>query len=624
MYKGSIFEKDGIRYETLQDGIEHVAKNRSACIRTKNLSKCITIKQAIREGLIIQITAVKSGDLFKAEKKDPGKKNLKPVVFDSIASEYLKIERVSSRKENIYFMPVDKLRAQVYLAHGLIYPSVYDKAGLSNDFDDSQCQTPADLTLFETLQPLKSNQLLLKILLHPNEIKSAEQTGKILRLAIPLPISRLIGIGVPSSVGDINRYVDGWVKPDVPVPRYLFTTATAPSKSDQQEFRWDSQRKSVKPIEGLSESISRFDRYLGIMALLRNARRYFSEKTGYYADYPDVFFSICERVLGKNGLAPSESQMPHPLLLSLLGIEAQTSQTVSSVLLLAQSQEPYIEKEIARSLANEIYNHAEDKETLAQAFKMLFSGDYRSAIQILQRPSLPIEAAVLAGLYKFSGRQSNDQRTVKQRLHQDWSNMNQVRLVLAAIGSYHGYTSLDARETSLYSIHPLIRPYIENRPEIKFHLATNFERQLIEALYQRAFFPQDPLQDSSALYESFIAPKDRKTQRVASNLLVDSTYFVEDLIVYRYKVTLIGRIVMLLRSWKRDTIDENTEVGRYLMSQCISQADEYELSKKFGRQILRYRIAKNKVIDLIMEQKISINPRVLEVALEEDFKGNTK
>ena len=56
------------------------------------------------------------------------------------------------------------------------------------------------------------------------------------------------------------------------------------------------------------------------------------------------------------------------------------------------------------------------------------------------------------------------------------------------------------------------------------------------------------------------------------------------------------------------------------MSQCFFLADEYEISKKAGKQVLRYKIAKSKVIELITDQRITVNPRVLDAALEEDCK----
>jgi hypothetical protein len=140
-----------------------------------------------------------------------------------------------TKNDNVYYMPVDNLRAQVYLAHGLIYPGIYDKAGLSADFDDSQRLSPAELTLFEDPQPLKKNQLLLKVLLQLDEVTDADHSGSMLRFPLPLPISRISGIEVPQEVGDLDRFVDGWVKPDVPVPRHLFSLTLVPPVENHKD-----------------------------------------------------------------------------------------------------------------------------------------------------------------------------------------------------------------------------------------------------------------------------------------------------------------------------------------------------------------------------------------------------
>ena len=611
MKKGSIFEQHGVRYETCTDGIEHVPKNKSKCIRTKGESKCVTVEQAINAGLIRHTATPESDNLFTGVQKGDGNKS---------GTGASPPQNTRTKSDNIYFMPVDQLRAQVFLSHGLIYPAAYEKAGLSADFDDIQRFAPSDLTVFDSPQPLKDNQLLLNILLYPDEVADADRTGNALHLAIPLPISRLVAIEVPRQLADMKRYVDGWVKPDVPCPRGLFRPLPKQSASSEKNIGESFSRPNIKPVPEVFASIAKFDRYMGIMAFLRNATRYFSEKTGFYADYPDAFFQVAERLLNRAGLVNSSARPPAPLLLALLDLNTEISSTAECVLALAKSQDPYIDKDKARAFATDIYKGADAKDTLAQAFKTLFSRDYRSAIQVLQRPELPVEAAVLAALFKFSNRQSGDQRTVKQRLHEDWSKQTDAELALAALGAYHGYTSMDARETSLYSVHPMIRPLIEEHPAIKFDLGTVLEREIIEAIHQRAFAPKEPMPDTSTLFKALSSTPGLEKPLVQRLLVHDSTYSVADLLVRRYEVTLIGKIIQRFRAWRGDTIDEQSEAGRYLMSQCLFLADEYEISKKAGKQVLRYKIAKSKVIELITDQRITVNPRVLDAALEEDCK----
>ncbi|GEM_PF-1210238 len=625
MIKGSIFYRDGIEYQALVDGIEHVAKNKFYCIRPKGETKAVTIKQALRNGLIRKNVPGPNYDLFNAPaKKDLENGKEKYVVETPSRPGITTTEKIGYRKNNLYFMPVDQLRAQVFLAHGLIYPAVYDKAGLSANFDDALSLSPADLTMFESPQLLKKNQVLLKVLLNPDEILEAGSEGDIIHVTVPIPISRLVGIEIPIGNASVDRYVDGWVKPDVPVPRHLFSIAKDPSWTNENDDGRRIPRTSAKADPYLANSITKFDRYMGIMAFLRNASRYFSDKTGFYTDYPDEFFSVCQCILGRSSVTRSDLPTPAPLILALLDFDVRTTPTIDAILTLVRSQEPYIEKEKVRELARVIYTETGKKTTLAQAFKTLLNGDYRSAIQVFQRFECSAEAAIFAALYKFSGRQSNGYRTVKQRLHEDWSSQTQAQLVLAALGAYYGYTALDAAETTLYSVHSIFNFLKDERVDIKFHLTSNFERQLIETLYQRAFLSKEKEYQNIELFGESVPNFKIKRPSLPRPLVSDTTYYVQDLLVRQYEVTPAGRIIDLLKTWRRDTIDEESEVGKYLISQCFFWAGEYELSKKFGKKKLHYRIEKSKVIDLIVDGKIEFNPRILEFAIKEDIKAYAK
>jgi hypothetical protein len=621
MASQQMFEREGKKYIILQSDVEYVKVNKSDCIRIGSQKKCINIQKALNQHKIKEVIAENEDDLFgqKRELFD-GKDSEYSVVEEPIVDE---AERTRIRRATngiVYFMPVDQFRAQVYLVHGLIYPDIYDKPGLSKDFDDLQRNSPAELILFKKPQVPNNNQLLLKILLHPDEITAnAEQTGNVLYLSYPLPISRLVGIDIPISAGDLNRFIDGWVKPDVPVPRHLFSIISDLLSTDSENNAFSVKERNSDQISEVAESISKYDRYLGVMAFIRNAGRYFSQKTGHYTDYPAEYFSICERIVGQLDYDSSKCSTIHPLFLAFLDIVDQSVPISILIKNLTQSEEPYIDKNSARAIATEIYNKTGEKVILADAFKMLFNEDYRQAIHLLQKSDMPDEAAVLAALFKYSNRQSNDHRTIKQRFHEDWYNSTRASLSLAALGAYYGYTAMDARETSLYSVNPLISSIIEERPAIKFHLETSFERQIIEGLYQRAFFPGENIADTSIFYNEFISKLNPILPVLPKLFIHDASYKVIDLWVRQYNITPIGRIIQRLMAWNRDTIDGHSEVGQYLFMKLFSYID-YEVIRKDGKQIVLYRIAKRKVIDLIKDNKLDINVSAFELLLEDDIK----
>lgn len=657
MDKGAVFEKDGIVYEICQDGTEY-RENQKNCILPPGKTKCILIQKALNQELI-KIFRTEKGDLFRNDNQlDP--QNIEDYNINNLScpARCTNSPKTHTESGNIYYMPVDQLRARVFLAHGLIYPAIYDKAGLSVDFHDSQRETPARLRLYAAPQPLYHNQLLLRILLKQEEVNAAiaESNGEVLHLDIPLPISRLAGIEVPSVAGDLDHYTTGWITPDLPVPRHLFINATVPLSPDQENLHWQSlPSRDIQPRPDVAESIIRFDRYLGVMAFMRNVGRYFSENTGYYTDYPEVFFSTCERIMHKSNLTPAGCPTPPPLLLALLGFNISTMpETISSLLDLVNSQATYISKnkdDKAYRLAKEICKATDEQKTitLERAFKALFYGGYRDAISHLQGLDMPIEAAVLAGLIHFSA-QSHGYRLVKQRLHEDWSDQNQVYMVLAALGAYYGYTTLDAREYKLYSVHPLIdsllRDEYDKYPEIKFHLRTRFERELVEAIYQRAFFPNKPIQDSSSLFSTVITqpqPQQHLPDIELSGLPIHATnYKVQDLVVRQYKVTSsensaqasarnivvsqhettpIEKFIQHLRTWKRDVINDQSKVGIWLMGPVYRYAERFKFNFEKGgsNPIIGYSITKKELIKLIEDRTITFELKALEF-LEELIK----
>lgn len=626
MDKGSVFERDEKLYEVLQDGLFFVKKNKRYCIRPKGTKRGITIEQALNQGLIrkadhrSEIPSHMKGELFTHAKRNvltepkDGEE-----ISESIDTPYIAEEKSQIAAANIFYMPVDQLRAQVFLAHGLIYPGAYDKANSLSDFDDVQKFAPTALTLFASPRPVRKNNLLLQLKILPEEMGEYDSTSDILQLSMPLPISRIVSIDISPEAGDLNRYTNGWVKPDVPVPRHIFGKAESAPDGPNKEGPQESPQNGVRLKTEVVESIRKFDRYLGLMAFLRNSDRYFSGRMGYYSDYPEIFFSLCFLVIQEE-ITRFQSNPACVLLKSLLDLDVKLTPAVKIILSLVNSPDAYIDKEKARTTAKEIFHISSDNESLGSAFKALFAGDYRSAIQVLQQSHLPFEGALLAVLYKFSGRQSNDHRNVKQRLHEDWSSPDQVLQLLGTLGAYYGYTALDAKETSLYSVHPMIRPLVEERPSIKFHLETIFERQIIEAIYQWAFYSRVPDESTKNLYNKIPSCKPMKSMKPHGVFVRDRSYKVRDLLVNSYEVTSIGKIVQRLKDMKGYAIDDRSEVGRCLLYHCFFHADEYELSRKGGRETLRYSISKNRVIDLITEGRINVNFRVLEKAMNEDAK----
>lgn len=622
MKTGMTFERDGIEYKVIESDIEYKKGNKQRCILPHGRNP-ISIKTALDRNLIAKLTEKElsvSGELFDsvstcAELNDGTLKDKYPPA----------IPKSSIKDDKIFYLPVDKLRAEVFFAHGLIYPAMYDKARLDTEFNDLQSSTPGELNLFSMPQAIPHGHLQLCLLLNSTEVDEANTFDKGLRIRVPLPISRIVNIQVNPKVKDIDHFLAGWIKPDVPVPKHLFTRTEENSPNAPVVFPSNNQ---IVKSDSIADAIRKFDRQMGALAFLRNAGRYLSEKTGEYSEYPSSYFALAEKLL-ETSLSLPNSPTPPFLALQIFGLapDVNVGELDKGVLSLIKKGSCFIDKETARKCAKEIHVASKDsaKEGLALAFNILFQKeDYRTAIKELQSPELPTSANILAMLYKYSNCNDNDHKHVKQSLHKDWFSQDRMEASLCALGAYYGYTALSARETALYSVHPKIRSFVETSPPIKFDLSSCFERKLIEAVYQRCFFDTSNLQDRISLYKTCASKKETQSFQTLSEgpSIRDDTYSVHDLVVRKYTVSKLPsqleQVIDNLLGWGESCVDEKSETGKYLLSFCFFHAEFYSISKEGDKHVFRYRIPMGKLILLLSQNNTGINLNILQAAVNED------
>ena len=626
MEKGIQFKRDGQTYEILQDGAEYVAENKAMCVRPKGKTRGIRIEVAIQSGIIGRVgqsacsEADETGTLFEHAKKNPatvGEQPDKTIVEPE--PEPRKIISGSAPVTGTYYIPVSEVRAQIALAQGILCPTGYqDDEALGRDVVAS---SRGILPLFVQPPQLSADQVLLHVLLTEEEAADSPKADDCLQFSYPLPISRILRIGLHPDVGDPAQHIAGWVEPDVPAPRHLCALQPAdPARRAPNLVRL--QGRMPLPTTEVRDMLRRYDRYLGLFAYLRNAARYLSRVTGAYADYPGQYFQL-SRLLFANHPELPKSLPPVPdAVTALLDVDVQIGEVPEQLVALAGGTEPYIQKEAARELALKLYEANGKDQTLQQAFKALFDDDYREAARILGKSTVPPEAAMLAALFAFSDRQSNDHRNVKQTLHTDWPNPHTVAHVTSVLGAYYGYRTLDALETRLYSVEPFVADFVDPKPPIKYHLESAYERQLIEAVYQWAFFRRKlDTKTAEMLSRAPVLPEQSPARVHGVLVSAKNSYKVADLNVRAYDLSPIARCLRRLLECPGDTVDQSSEVGNYLMARCIFHADEYELSRKSGRETIKYSIRKGRIVDLIKEEKLRPSVRVMNAALDADTRG---
>ena len=640
MHKDSTFYYNGCQYEVMQSGLDF-KEGKKACIRPDGEKRCIPIDKAVKRGLVRSLGVASSPcatppseDLFARnypENKNAAQKK-KAIAVTEPAKSYVDetlpprqpstLRPVCIAPQNCLYMPVDALRAQVFLGHGLIYPSLYDSNGMSDEFNDVQSHSPANLTLFMEMPPITKEQLILQVLVTQKEMERAINTGKTIRLQSPLPISRLIKILVPGLKNDLDlaKYIAGWIKPDIPTPAHLFEIMPVSNMQSYIAESSNTVEQVAKPQKSVTDSIMRYNRLMGLFAFLRNAHRFISAATGFYSDYPDEFFVLAASLFENATVFPKTRSPLTPLDHALLDPDSQIDPKFNSLVELVNSAEPFVDKEKARNIARAIYERAGSPPVLAHAFKQLFDGDYRSAVRAMQTDGIPTEATLLAGLFKFSSRQSNDHRNVKNRLHEEWTNATLISQFLEILGYYYGYTALDASEKPLSSIDPMIAPLADRTPSIKFQLTTRLERSVIEAVYQWTFFHRKLDEALATSFANAPVPTIREAQVPNGFLLKDLSLRVGDLYVRRFEITQLARLLQRLRSLPGEVIDERSEVGRYLFGDCFDIADESDVVRRKGQLSRRFRMSKSRLCELISDQHIKVNTRVLDVCISEDVK----
>jgi hypothetical protein len=520
----------------------------------------------------------------------------------------------------IYYLPVSQLRAQVFLAHGLIYPAIYDTNN-AQAIKDAQAYVPNGLELWKEQPPINKEELLLGVCLTSAELSTAVHQEDTIFLATPIPISRLVELAVPAkSSDDINKYIRGWIEPDVPIPASLFTSAkhiTETSTSSPLPIT-SSIVLPAKDKDSVQHAIARYDRIMGMFAYMRNAARYHSGRLGLYADYPAQFFNLAGQLHTSLDLSQVPNVPTSPLLQSLLEELTSTNPIIDALRKFVTSPGVYIDKAMAKSLALAIQEASGKDVNIQEAFKLLFEEDYKASIRILQKEPISEQSVLLATLFKFSDRQSNDHRNIKPTLHEDWFSVPPVASILGMLGAYYGYTSLDARESRLYSIDRRLSEHIEQRPTIKFHLESRFERELVEAIFQWSFNNKKLDSSMTATFDNLHPKPVLRPESLAPHIWKDDSYKVSDIWVRNFKLTQLARCLQRIEELPYTTIDETTPLGQFLMHLCFFHAEEYELSRKQGQEVIHYRISKQRLIALLSVEKVRVSLKVLVAAIEEE------
>jgi hypothetical protein len=497
LQNGETFKHDGVKYLCLKK-VGYKSANEKMRIRNPDTNNFVGIKTAIEKGLItdnmrIPFAENEEGEIarreimesplqtdlsFESSDKDTSTTDSKTttLVVDDLKIGY---------GTGLFHLPTHYIQVQSYLASGLIYPSDFESNSKRNEYDDLHSYSNLQLCFLQKPTSRCKNELVIAVFITRAEYDGGTKCPSCLLIDHPIPISRIKRIYVPRGDDSLDIYLNGWLMADVPVPRHLFQFLDGGTARDIS----DLLKSAVQSIENAHASdykikMKKFDQRLGSLAYMHNVSKYYSNRYHIYEDMPNLYIKISQWLLRSEGSPPE----------SLIGaiFDYRMKQDLDEVELgLSEllDQEENAEKETIREIARKHCGILKDDADLFEVYKRALGPmqDYMGALELLHKKMFDIPAWILVVIFQYRMKNSNDYRNIKQKIYENWSDPKIAAKIMAYMGAYYGYTRLDAREYTLYSLHPEIAKVVERRPEIKFHLRSLHERLLIETIYRLSF-----------------------------------------------------------------------------------------------------------------------------------------
>ena len=388
------------------------------------------------------------------------------------------------------FIQVEKGNLLTYLAYGLIYPvSLEDRdiVRTQSRARDPQSLCPDALVISPGfLQNAEEDQVLIEVALSKEENDHLAMAGAHALLAQPLPVSRIAAVWTLNQKARNNLLASAKTFSDAPLPAKLVYVAPETLIAACPEL--DLTRAAVPQLPSeLGEKKKLFDQMLGMFAFMRNTEKYFSCRTHRYCDY-------------SKGYIPALVKANPAIQAPPLSDEERKAGEFYFGLLMGKPTDPFFNPiiEIVRAGGNFdkmavekiLETHRDHLSPTAasaviKAFAELFDDGFKQCIQILGQTQGVWHYAILAMLYRFHKRGSNDKQNIKSVFPDVISDPKRAEIALAILGLYYGYASLPKDET-VDTIELPLAPMIGRNHAIKYDLKSVLDRTTIETVFQIA------------------------------------------------------------------------------------------------------------------------------------------
>jgi hypothetical protein len=392
-----------------------------------------------------------------------------------------------------FFLQLEKGNLLTCLAYGLIYPANMEtrqRGQVCSRTCDLQSQFPNHLTLTPAFTvEADERQVLVEVALCPSEVAKLVPVGATFLYDGVLPVSRVKSIWVKTNATADNLLASAKTYSDIPFPTSLLHTMPPdfPTPCLSPELTGGPQHEAS--VSELTCKKVNYDRTMGMLAFMRNAERYFFRQTKRYCDLGANYLAILSRL--NHSIQPPD-QTPEQakaadFYLDLLS--AHPSDPFFSSLLEVITRDGIFDKITVKDIvANHIRRLDEQSATAATlAYEELFDDDFKGCIQRLQTTSKLWNLSVLAVLYRFRRKDSEDKLTVKQLFPNLVADPKKAEVILALLGLYYGYAALPKHE-EIPSLDPDIAALVGPLHPVKFNIESALDRVVVETIYGLTFY----------------------------------------------------------------------------------------------------------------------------------------
>ncbi len=520
--------------------------------------------------------------------------------------EYLIEKKVVSKT----LIQINKSNLLTYFAYGLIFPNNLETREIVRDKNrvkDAQSLFPDYLLLSDGfIDDLGEDQIFLDVQLTGLEKKQLIQIENSLFFDKPLPISRVSKILVSSTKVKDNILSSIETFPDTFIPESLFQVYS-PSSINKIEF--DS---NIKPVpqsnkEDLISCKSRFDKILGMLAFMKNTELYFANSNKIFSDYTNYYFLVLHllnsefEINDKTAIKDSTINVFNTLL--------QKTSTHKGDLLEAMIKKIYNDEVFDKNTVSDFFEYSQNFSTnpqfipvLQDAFRSLTDYGFADALKKLENPAELWSYYALAVLSKYNKKEASDKDALKKGFA-DRIKENYAEVILAMLGLYYGYASLPKQEEINLSDN-YFRTLIPKFQNIKFRLESNFDKQIIESVYQFCFNQQP---DNSFFKE--LRSKNRPTTVAPATsdggdfIYKSNNFAYEDILVRKiYRLSKSDLLIEQISSHYGDTIKLTSFISiyafRFLIASNIFEIDTtcfppFKINKEKLIKALRASAVKN-------------------------------